>query len=196
MEEQLNENTEKKIILQGTNNRYQMKKATKTQLDKERKRKNVEQWDLPSEFYTYEKQMEILLALLKENKSKNSDPIYKIFIQQIERKIASYKQQDVEKKKFEPAKTIISYENVLSLLLETNGKCFYCNEEVFVLYEKVREEKQWTLDRMNNDLGHTMDNVMLACLQCNLKRRCQSKDGFLFTKQLKIVKKESDMEDL
>ena len=199
MEEQLNENTEKKIILQGTNNRYQMKKATKTQLDKERKRKNVEQWDLPSEFYTYEKQREILSTLSTfslKTKSKNSDPIYKIFIQQIERKIASYKQQDVEKKKFEPAKTIISYENVLSLLLETNGKCFYCNEEVFVLYEKVREEKQWTLDRMNNDLGHTMDNVMLACLQCNLKRRCQSKDGFLFTKQLKIVKKESDMEDL
>ena len=188
-----NENTEKKIILQGTNNRYQIKKATKTQLDKERKRKDVEQWDLASEFYTFEKQMEILSVLSLHKKSK--DPVYKIFKQQIERKITSYKQQDVEKKKYEPTK-IITYENILSLFLETQCKCFYCKEEVFVLYEKVREEKQWTLDRMNNDLGHSMDNIVLACLKCNLKRRCQSKDGFLFTKQLKIVKKENDVEDL
>jgi hypothetical protein len=191
-----NDTTEKKIILQGTNNRYQIKKATKTQSDKGRKRKSVEQLQLSSEFYTYEKQIEILSYLFHiEKKSINQDPIYKIFTQQIERKIASYKQQDVEKKKYEPSK-IINYENILSILLETQCKCFYCKEEVFILYEKVREEKQWTLDRIDNDLGHTIDNVVLACLQCNLKRRCRSKDGFLFTKQLKIVKKENNLEIL
>ena len=195
--EQPNENTEKKIILQGTNNRYQIKKATKTQLGKERKRKDVKQWDLASEFYTYEKQMEILFTLFTINSTREyeEEPIFKIVKQQIEKKMTSYKQQDVEKKMYDSTKTI-KYENVLSLLLETNSKCFYCKEEVLVLYEKVREEKQWTLDRMNNDLGHTIDNVVLACLQCNLKRRCQSKDGFLFTKQLKIVKKENVVEDL
>jgi len=188
-----NVNIEKKIILQGTNNRYQIKKVTKTQLDKGRKRKSVEQLKLSSEFYTYEKQIEILSYLFPiEKKTINQDPIYKIFSQQIERKIASYKQQDVDKKKYEPTK-IIKYENILSLFLETQCKCFYCNEEVFILYEKVREEKQWTLDRINNNLGHNIDNVVLSCLQCNLKRRCQSKDGFLFTKQLKLVKKENDI---
>jgi hypothetical protein len=46
------------------------------------------------------------------------------------------------------------------------------------------------LDRINNDLGHNNDNVVISCLECNLKRRKKSKDSFLFTKQLKINRQE------
>jgi len=181
---------EKKIILKGINNRYKMKKATKTGKEKDKKRKETEKWNIPIEDYTYENQMKVL----KEIKEKQENPkqsIHQLFIQQIERKIASYKHQDLEKKVYEPSK-IAKYSDVLSSLLETEAKCFYCFTEMFVLYEKVREGKQWTLDRINNDLGHNTDNIVLACLECNLKRRCQSKEGFLFTKQLKIVKREND----
>ena len=51
--------------------------------------------------------------------------------------------------------------------------------------------EQWTLDRIDNDLSNTDENVIVACLKCNLQRRRQNKDKFLFTKQLKIVKQES-----
>ena len=191
---------EKKIILQGTNNRYQMKKAMKTGQEKDKKRKETENWNIQIEDYTYEKQMDLLKEIKEkqeiqtnQNKQENesSKSIHKLFIQQIERKMSSYKHQDLEKKVYEPQK-IAKYSDVLSLLLEKEAKCFYCFSEIFVLYEKVREGKQWTLDRINNDLGHNTDNIVLACLDCNLKRRCQSKDGFLFTKQLKIVKREND----
>jgi len=188
---------EKKIILQGTNNRYQIKKATKTGQEKDKKRKEAENWNIAAEDYTYEKQMEFLKEMKEiktnENKEENESTksIHQLVIQQIERKMTSYKHQDLEKKVYEPQK-IAKYADVLSFLLETKAKCFYCFSEVFVLYEKVREGKQWTLDRINNDLGHNMDNVVLSCLECNLKRRCQSKDGFLFTKQLKIVKRENE----
>ena len=185
---------EKKFILQGTNHRYQMKKATKTGQEKDKKRKETENWNISIEDYTYEKQMELLKEIqTNQNNEKNESTksIHQLVIQQIERKISSYKHQDLENKIYEPLK-IAKYPDVLSFLLETEAKCFYCFSEMFVLYEKVREGKQWTLDRINNDLGHNTDNVVLACLECNLKRRCQSKDGFLFTKQLKIVKREKD----
>ena len=48
--------------------------------------------------------------------------------------------------------------------------------------------EQWTLDRIDNNINHSESNVIIACLKCNLQRRCQNKDKFLFTKQLKIVK--------
>ena len=59
-----------------------------------------------------------------------------------------------------------------------------------ILYKRVREDYQWTLDRIDNNIGHTCDNTIIACLKCNLQRRRINKGAFLFTKQLKIIKQE------
>ena len=67
-------------------------------------------------------------------------------------------------------------------------KCKYCRESVFLLYKEVRDPKQWTLDRIDNNFGHNNDNVIICCLDCNLKRRNTNMNKFLFTKQLKISK--------
>jgi len=67
-------------------------------------------------------------------------------------------------------------------------KCYYCKEEVYILYKNIRENLQWTLDRVDNDLGHINDNLVISCLKCNLKRRKQNDIAFLFTKQLDIKK--------
>ena len=73
-------------------------------------------------------------------------------------------------------------------LVESKLKCYYCKSEMTLIYEKVRQMNQWTLDRIDNSLGHNGDNVLISCLECNLKRRNTSKDKFLFTKQLNIKK--------
>ena len=82
----------------------------------------------------------------------------------------------------------INLESVINKLIECELKCYYCQCEMNVLYDISREMRQWTVDRINNDLGHNIDNFYLACLDCNLKRRCRSDNKFLFTKQMKLVK--------
>lgn len=169
----------KQISMKGTNNRYQMKKVLKQQ-EKNKVRKEVKKWILEPIDYTYEKQMEILLQ--EENKK-----LYSLLIQQIERKIGGYKQQDLEKGVYQESE-FVKLEEVLSNFIKEKGKCFYCDSELLLLYERVREPKQWTLDRLDNDLGHNINNVVFSCLDCNLKKKCKSKEKFLFTKQLVIVK--------
>jgi hypothetical protein len=57
-----------------------------------------------------------------------------------------------------------------------------------VLYDISREMKQWSVDRIDNDLGHNIGNFHVACLDCNFKSSRRSEEKFLFTKQLNIVK--------
>lgn len=102
-------------------------------------------------------------------------------------KLASYKQQDVKKEKYDGEK-FITMEQLLEKLITSKMKCKYCMKQVYILYEKQREKVQWTLDRVNNDEGHNDDNVIVACLDCNLRRRRLDSDKFLFTKQMNLVK--------
>ena len=74
--------------------------------------------------------------------------------------------------------------------MDCKNKCYYCKENVNVLYEIVREPKQWTLERLDNSFGHNHDNVVIACLNCNVRRRTMYHERYVFTKQLNIVKKD------
>jgi hypothetical protein len=110
-------------------------------------------------------------------------------LQQIKQKISGYKRQDVIKNIWNEA-DFVDISHVISKMIESNLLCYYCKEQMYVLYEVSREMKQWTIDRINNDKGHNNDNYHLACLACNLKRRRQSDAKFLFTKQLKIIRQD------
>jgi hypothetical protein len=110
-----------------------------------------------------------------------------ILQQEIEKKISSYRQQDLLKNKYNQL-LFIDIECILKKLIDTEMQCFYCNCQVIVLYEIVRELTQWSVDRINNDEGHNKDNFVIACLNCNIKRRTTNSKKFLFTKQLNLVK--------
>ena len=47
-------------------------------------------------------------------------------------------------------------------MVECELKCYYCKCEMNVLYDISREMRQWTVDRIDNDLGHNIDNYYLA----------------------------------
>ena len=153
---------------------------------KNKKRVMSEKWNLPVEYLTFEKQMEMLHQIYKNNLQPFNHES-KILLREIERKIYGYKQQDLEKKLFDGVR-FLSLPCVMERMIQCEMKCFYCNCEMYLLYEIVRESKQWSVDRLDNDQGHNQENFVIACLECNLKRRRRTADKFLFTKQLHIVK--------
>jgi hypothetical protein len=177
---------DKKVTIVGTNNRYLMKKVTKSPQIIQ-KRKGMEQYNLSQEEYSFEYQLRLIQAMYK---NENNNVIMDDIIQsQLNKKLTGYKSQDIIKKVYNPEE-FITYQNVMKELYESNMVCHYCCQQMFILYELVREQKQWTLDRINNDLGHTSDNVVVSCLECNLQRRRTNKDAFSFTKNL-IITRES-----
>ena len=106
---------------------------------------------------------------------------------EVERKINSYKNQDVKKNKYDENK-FIKYEECLEKLVISKLKCYYCKKNCLVYYENKLEKQQWTLDRLNNDIGHEKDNVVICCYKCNIKRGRIDDKKFKFTKQLRIIK--------
>jgi hypothetical protein len=101
-----------------------------------------------------------------------------------------YKQQDILKKRYDE-KNFLTFESVISKMIECELKCRYCTKEMNVLYDISREMRQWSVDRIDNDKGHNTNNYHLACLDCNLKRRRRTDEKFLFTKQLNIIKQDN-----
>jgi hypothetical protein len=112
----------------------------------------------------------------------------KTILSQIKAKIQGYASQDKEKKLYCQEK-FVTLNDVITLLKESNHICYYCKEETQIMYEYVREPKQWTLERLDNSFGHNNDNVVISCLSCNIRRRTMASEKYVQTKQMaKIVK--------
>lgn len=171
----------KKVSIIGTNTRYQIKKVTQNkEIDKERKKQFSK--------VNYECDQYQVITQIHE-KSEQDDPKNTIFLREINNKINGYRQQDICKNMLDVEK-FVSLEQVIDKIYNSNLKCYYCSEQMLILYKYVKEKRQWTLDRINNDLGHNHNNVIVSCLECNLQRRRKTKDAFTFTKQLILTRDE------
>jgi len=110
----------------------------------------------------------------------------KILNNEINKKLSNYKQQD-NKKNILNEDFFINYIQVIQKLNNSNLKCHYCDEELFIIYDINREVYQWTLDRINNNIGHTNENTIISCLKCNLKRKNKNKNKFEEFSKLKTI---------
>ena len=177
--EEVEEVEEKKCVsIQGTNTRYHMKKAMKIPKEITTKKYSNE---YPEDYFSHETQLNLLKSEQREKYTNTN------IHEPIQLKIAGYKQQD-KKKGVWKEEDFISLEYVIEQLISCEIKCFYCKEPIYYLYKNTRYPKQWTIDRINNDIGHNVGNIVISCLECNLSRRRKDKDAYLFTKQLNIVK--------
>jgi len=185
----------KKISITGTNNRYKVNQLiTEHKAEKKvKKRIPCEKWTFPDEQFEHSNQLKMIKEICNNNFA-YFDNVSKIAIQEINKKIYGYKQQDALKKRYDE-ENFLTFESVIHKMIECDLKCRYCQSEMNVLYDVSREMRQWSVDRIDNDLGHNIDNYHLACLECNLKRRRRTDEKYLFTKQLNIVKQNENTEN-
>lgn len=151
-------------------------------------RVDASSWTFSEDVYSPENQLQVIQCI-HDNSYNFIDNTSKIALQQINKKLYSYKQQDVLKHHYDTT-SFIYLQHVIDTMLESELKCYYCQMSMNVLYDISRESKQWTVDRIDNNLGHNVDNYYLACLECNLKRRCRNDDKFRLYKQMRLVKLE------
>jgi hypothetical protein len=111
------------------------------------------------------------------------------FNKELKKKYNAYKNQDKVKHKFDEEKHI-TYSQMIKKLHDSQLKCYYCNCSLLILFNKKRDGSQWTLERLDNNLGHYESNTCIACLKCNLKRRTDSHEYFKQGKQLQLIKLE------
>ena len=79
-----------------------------------------------------------------------------------------YQEQD-KKRGWDPASVLVENAMAEKMLIQKQ-KCFHCGTRIHVLYRDRYDPLQWSIDRLDNDKGHTQDNVVVSCMRCNLRR--------------------------
>lgn len=90
----------------------------------------------------------------------------------IKKKVASYRRQDIKMERVIDEN--VTVEDVERKLRACDMRCFYCGIKM-----ETSGRIQWTLDRRENHIAHTDANTVVACLQCNLKKRRQDTQRFI-----------------
>jgi hypothetical protein len=83
----------------------------------------------------------------------------------IGRKVQAYKLVDAAK----GHKCNLRLQDVEALKEAQGNHCAACNIALLWCYAP-KDSRQFSMDRINNALGHTRDNIRLTCLECNRKR--------------------------
>lgn len=136
-------------------------------------------------YFNLDSQLQYLLEFTKNELTDIS--LNKTIRREINKKMSSYKSQDKKNGKYDEEQHI-SYEQLLEKLTSCKLKCYYCNSNLFLLYQKRGEPMQWSLERFDNNLGHYDSNTCISCLKCNLQRRTSNHEYFKFSKNLSITK--------
>lgn len=182
----------KDIIIKSKRTRHILlgNEQTKEELDRREAMPNV-----PAHLQTIKSQYELLRNVHYNTKSVcetsftgNVTEQDKMLLQrELTAKLNGYKQQDIKKKLFDDG-SFITMEQIRTKLIDELLTCVFCGNQVKLFYDKVRDDAQWTLDRVDNDKGHSDDNTRIACLKCNLQRRRMDYDKFHWTKNVVITK--------
>ena len=113
---------------------------------------------------------------------------------EIRKKLHSYRHQDILKGKYD-VREFIDPVYTIEKLLDSNLMCFYCKKCIYIWYMNAREPRQWTVERISNEIGHNRNNIEISCLSCNLSRRLMYHEKYRFTKQLVITKQNHSLLD-
>ena len=148
-------------------------------------KKRASMMDISQEEFTLKEQVECIKKIYGNCDFKHKQ----LYVTEIKKKISGYKQQDIKKNKLNK-ELFITYDDLIEKMIISKHKCFYCRKICKILFNNIRDPEQWTLERKDNSIGHTTDNVEICCYKCNIKRGTKNSEAFRFAKQMKIIKKE------
>ena len=94
---QANDN-DKKILISGTNNRYLIKRANRVK-NEIKKREIINKYNINPIFFNYDNQLQLIKEIYNNDNQTENMQVKNILKQEIEKKLSSYKQQDLLKKK-------------------------------------------------------------------------------------------------
>lgn len=149
----------------------------------------TDDWITTAETYsTQESQMNLLLELRNEITGDNNMTIgVTILLSHLKTKQSGYRSQDTLKGFYDPDR-FVQIGDIVDLLIDSGLSCFYCRKWATLFYENVRHPMQWSLERVSNEEGHNRGNIVIACLDCNMRRRTMYQERYIATKQLRINK--------
>jgi 5-methylcytosine-specific restriction endonuclease McrA len=188
----------KKIDILGKRNQDKMKQMADPEAVIERKvPKHKCLIPLPEELYTT--CQSLVLQILKGHiadkslgtsiSDSSTQSISTHLIREIDTKRKAYIYQDKHHKIYDPRYSITT-DRIVEFLVKSELLCHYCREICQVAYKESMCRKQWTLDRIDNNYGHNDANVVIACLDCNLKRGTMDSERFRQGKQFTFRKLE------
>ncbi len=194
----------KKIEIQGKRNQDKMKQMDDPNAIIERKIQSKRAKVIPNEFYTsdqslvldmlkrYVADLSIGIGGMNEFDDASKPPINQVLstiLREIDGKRKAYIYQDKHHNIYDPRYTV-GTNRVVELLVQAEFVCHYCREICQVAYKEAMCRRQWTLDRIDNNYGHNDANVVIACLDCNLKRGTMDAERFRMGKQFTFRKLE------
>jgi len=145
-----------------------------------------ENWAVTAETYsTQEAQLSLLYDLQSDRQPLNV--CGNILLSHLKTKQSGYRSQDTIKGIYDETR-FVQVDNIVQLLIDSGLSCFYCKKWATLFYENVRDPRQWSLERISNNDGHNRGNLVIACLDCNMRRRTMYQDRYIATKQLRVNK--------
>ena len=191
----------KKIDILGKRNQDKMKQMADPNAVIERKIPKHKPVDFPDEIYTADQSL--VLDILRCDIADKSLGVFSVsrvhtepmtvclkhLLREIDTKRKAYIYQDKHHKIYDPRYSITT-ERIVEMLVGSELLCHYCREICQVAYKESMCRKQWTLDRIDNNYGHNDTNVVIACLDCNLKRGTMDSERFRQGKQFTFRKLE------
>jgi 5-methylcytosine-specific restriction endonuclease McrA len=191
----------KKIDILGKRNQDKMKQMADPDAVIERKAPKHKSGIIPDELYTPDQSLvlSILESVVGTSESAttasattataSTPPTLKHILREIDTKRKAYIYQDKNHEIYDPRYSITT-EQIVELLVGAGLLCHYCREICQVAYKESMCRRQWTLDRIDNNYGHNDANVVIACLDCNLKRGTMDAERFRLGKQFTFRKVE------
>ena len=83
----------------------------------------------------------------------------------IRRKLVAYMRQDAAK----GLRSNLKVDHILELKEAQSNHFAACNIKLLWVYQP-KDTQEFSVDRLDNTMGHTRDNTRLTCLECNRKR--------------------------